>query len=265
VTPGFFETLGIPILQGRSFGDRDLDASRHTVIVNQALAERLWPQKDPVGRVLMIGAKPYEVVGIARYQDVQPGGDARREFLFRPEFGYTRLLIRLRGEPERLLPALVSEIARVDRNVAISEQLPLSRKLENRYAAVTLTMVVLTFAGGLTLLLTAIGLYGALAVAVGQRTREIGIRMALGARPAGILSLILREGMAVTIVGLVAGVCAARALTDLMSAYLYGVQRNDPLTFAAAMLVLVFVAIAACFLPASRAAQIDPLVALRQE
>ena len=160
---------------------------------------------------------------------------------------------------------MVREIVRVDPSVTISEQLPLSRKLQNRYAPVTLAMVVLTFAGGLTLLLTAIGLYGALAVAVGQRTREIGIRMALGARPIGILSLILREGMAVTIFGIVAGACAASVLTDLLSAYLFGVHKNDPLTFASAMLLLICVAIGACSLPASRAAQIDPIMALRQE
>jgi predicted permease len=270
VTPGFFETLGIPITQGRGFEERDLEASRHSVVINQALAERMWPQSEPIGKILMVGSKPYEVVGIARYQDVQKGGDAHRPFLFLAEFGYNRsgynrLLVRLRGEPERLLPSLLREIARLDPNVAITEQIPLSRSLENIYAPVTLAMVVLTFAGGLTLLLTAIGLYGALAVAVGQRTREIGIRMALGARPIGILRLILREGVAVTIFGIAIGVCAATVLTDLLSAYLYGVQKNDPLTFAAMTLVLVCVAIAACVLPASRAAQIDPNVALRQE
>jgi putative ABC transport system permease protein len=265
VTPGFFETLGIPILQGRGFEEKDLDASRHSVVINQTLAERMWPQKDPVGKILMVGSKPYEVVGIARYQDVQAGGDARRPFLFRAEFGYNRLLVRLKGEPERLLPSLVREIVGVDPSVAISEQLPMSRLLQNMYAPVTLAMVVLTFTGGLTLLLTAIGLYGALAVAVGQRTREIGIRMALGARPIGILSLILREGMAVTIFGIAIGVCAATVLTDLLSAYLYGVQRNDPLTFGAVTLLLVCVAIVACALPASRASQIHPVVALRQE
>ena len=265
VTPGFFETLGIPIVQGRGFEERDFDAGRHSVVINQALAERMWPQQDAVGKILVVGSKPYEVVGIARYQDIQPGGDGHRPFLFRAEFGYSRLLVRLRGEPERLLPSLVSEIVGVDPNVAIAEQLPLSRMLQNQYAPVTLAMVVLSFAGGMTLLLTAIGLYGALAVAVGQRTREIGIRMALGARPISILSLILREWVAVTIFGIAAGVCAARILTDLLSAYLYGVQRNDPLTFAAAMLLLVCVAIGACSLPASRAAQIDPIVALRQE
>jgi len=265
VTPGFFEALSIPIVQGRGFEEKDLDASRHSVVINQSLAERMWPQTDAVGKTVMVGSKPYEVIGIARYQDVQAGGDAHRPFLFRAEFGYTRALVRLRGEPERLLPSLVREIVGVDPNVAISEQLPLSRLIENTYAPVTLAMVVLTFTGGLTLLLTAIGLYGALAVAVGQRTREIGIRIALGARPMGVLSLILREGMAVTVFGIAIGACAATVLTDLLSAYLYGVQRNDPLTFGAVTLLLVCVAIAACALPASRASQIHPIIALRQE
>jgi putative ABC transport system permease protein len=180
----------------------------------------MWPQKDHVGQILMLGSKPYEVVGVARYQGVRAEGDEHRPFVFRAEFGSYRLLVRLRGEPERLLPSLVREIVRVDPTVAISEQLPMSRLLQNMYAPVTLTMVVLTFTGGLTLLLTAIGLYGALAVAVGQRTREIGIRMALGARPVGILRLILREGLAVTIFGIAIGVAAATVLTDLLTAYL---------------------------------------------
>src|SRR6185369_4962490 len=126
-------------------------------------------------------------------------------------------------------------------------------------------MMVLTFTAGLTLLLTAIGLYGALALAVGQRTREIGIRVALGARPAGILGLILREGVAVTICGMAIGVVAATMVTGLLSSYLYGVQRNDPFTFVVVALLLVIVAGVACALPASRAAHIDPNVALRQD
>lgn len=265
VTPGFFETLGIPIVRGRGFEDHDLDASRHSAIINEALAEHMWPRQDAVGKTLTIGSRPYEVVGVARYQDVQAGGDSHRPFLFRTEFGYNRLVVRLRGEPERLLPSLVREIAAVDANVAISEQLPLSRLLQNLYAPVTLAAVVLMFTAGMTLLLTAIGLYGALAVAVGQRIREIGIRMALGARPIGILSLILREGMAVTVFGVALGLCAATMLTDLLSAYLYGVQKNDPLTFAAVTLFLLCVAIAACALPASRAARVHPVIALRQD
>jgi ABC-type antimicrobial peptide transport system permease subunit len=149
--------------------------------------------------------------------------------------------------------------------MAIGQQSTLTSVLENTYAPVTLTMMVLTFTAGLTLLLTAIGLYGALALAVGQRTREIGIRMALGARPAGILGLILREGVAVTIGGIAIGVVAATMVTGLLSSYLYGVQRNDPLTFVLVSLVLVVVASIACGLPASRAAHIDPNVALRQD
>jgi putative ABC transport system permease protein len=265
VTPGYFEMLRIPILQGRGFQPQDLNTDRHSVVINQALAERLWPGTDPTGQTLMVGSKPYVVVGIARYQDVQPGGDARRPFLFRAEFGGSRLLVRLRGDAERLLPTLVREIAAVDPNMAIGQQAPLTSVIENTYAAVTLAMMVLTFTAGLTLLLTAIGLYGALALAVGQRTREIGIRMALGARPAGILGLILREGVAVTICGLAVGVVAATMVSSLLSSYLYGVQRNDPLTFVVVALLLVIVASAACALPASRAAHIDPNIALRQD
>jgi len=209
VTPGYFETLRIPIVEGRGFEPRDLDADRHSIVVNQALAERLWPRTDAIGQTLMVGSKPYVVVGIARYQDVQPRGDAQRPFLFRAEFGGSRLLMRLRGDAERLLPGVVREIAAVDPNMAIGQQSTLTSVLENTYAPVTLTMMVLTFTAGLTLLLTAIGLYGALALAVGQRTREIGIRMALGARPAGILGLILREGVAVTLGGIAIGVVAA--------------------------------------------------------
>jgi predicted permease len=265
VTPGYFETLRIPIVEGRGFEPRDLDADRHSIVVNQALAERLWPRTDAIGQTLMVGSKPYVVVGIARYQDVQPRGDAQRPFLFRAEFGGSRLLMRLRGDAERLLPGVVREIAAVDPNMAIGQQSTLTSVLENTYAPVTLTMMVLTFTAGLTLLLTAIGLYGALALAVGQRTREIGIRMALGARPAGILGLILREGVAVTLGGIAIGVVAATMVTGLLSSYLYGVQRNDPLTFFIVAVLLVLVAGVACALPASRAAQIDPNVALRQD
>ncbi len=265
VTPGFFETLGIPIVQGRGFEPQDLDDGRSSVVINQALADRMFPQQDAIGRTLMVGTRACEVVGIARYRDVRRGGDTENPVLFRAEFGGYRVLVKLRGDPEQLLPTLVREIASVDPNVAVGQRIALSRWLENVYAPVTLGMVVLTFVGGLTLLLTAIGLYGALAVAVGQRTREIGIRMALGARPIGILGSILREGMAVTIAGMIAGICAASLLTGLLSFYLYGVQRNDPVTFAAVTALLVGVAMAACALPASRAAHIDPNIALRQE
>jgi ABC-type antimicrobial peptide transport system permease subunit len=154
-------------------------------------------------------------------------------------------------------------LSAVDPEVAISEGLSLSRLIENMYAEVPLAMRVVGYAGGLGLLLTAIGLSGVLALAIGQRTREIGVRMALGARVPSILSLILREGIALALAGLALGVVSAIVLGRLLTRFLYGITPNDPLTYGVATVVVGGVALAACALPAWRAARVDPMVALR--
>jgi putative ABC transport system permease protein len=171
----------------------------------------------------------------------------------------------VKGDVSRILPRLRREITAVDPSVTISEELPLRRLLENMYADVALAMRVLTYAGGLGLLLTAIGLYGALALAVGQRTREIGIRMALGARVPWILSLVLREGMGIASIGIAVGLVAAALLTPALARFLYGTATSDPTPYVAAAVLSGGIALAACSLPAWRAARIDPFVALRGE
>jgi ABC-type antimicrobial peptide transport system permease subunit len=164
-----------------------------------------------------------------------------------------------------MLPLLRQEIVAVDPNVAISEALLLSRLIENMYAEVPLAMRVVGYAGGLGLLLTAIGLYGVLASAVGQRTREIGIRMALGAHVPSILSLILREGIALALAGLALGLASAIVLSRLLTRFLYGITPSDPVTYGVATVLVGGVALAACAIPAWRAARVDPMVALRYE
>ena len=174
-------------------------------------------------------------------------------------------MARLNGDPRTMLPLLRHEILAVDPNVAISEELPLTEVVQNYFAPVKLAMGVLSYAGGLALLLSAIGLYGVLALTVGQRTREIGIRMALGARPGEVLELILREGMGLALLGLILGLFSALGLTRFLSSYLYGIARNDLATFVTVAFLLTGVAMLACYIPARRATKVDPMVALRYE
>ena len=238
-TPGFFETLAIPIVRGRAFDDRDSQPGRQSVVVDQGLAARLWSDADPIGQTLFVQGKPHEVIGVAQYKGVRPGGAAPGPSLFRADWASAaasgRMLVRVRGDARTMLPWLREEIVAVDPNVAISEALPLSRLTENMYAEVPLAMRVVGYAGGLGLLLTAIGLYGVLALAVGQRTREIGVRMALGARVPSVLRLILREGIALALAGLGLGLASAVVLSRLLTRFLYGITPNDPATYGVAV------------------------------
>jgi predicted permease len=269
VTPGFFETLSIPIVRGRAFDARDSQSGRQSVVVDQVLAARLWADTDPIGQTLFVQGKPHEVIGVAQYKGVRPGGAAPGASLFRADWasatGSGRMLVRVKGDARTMLPLLRQEIVAVDSNVALSEALSLSRLIENMYAEVPLAMRVVGYAGGLGLLLTAIGLYGVLTLAVGQRTREIGVRMALGARVPSILSLILREGIALAVAGLALGLTSAMVLSRLLTRFLYGVTPTDPVTFGVAIVLVGGVALAACAIPAWRAARVDPMVALRYE
>jgi putative ABC transport system permease protein len=277
VTPGFFETLTIPIVRGRAFDARDSQSGRQSVVVDQVLAARLWPDRDPIGQTLFVqarelggaDAKPYEVIGVAQYKGVRLGGVAPGASLFRADWASAvasgRMLVRVKGDAHTMLPLLRQEIVGVDPDVAISEALSLSGLIENMYAEVPLAMRVVGFAGGLGLLLTAIGLYGVLALAVGQRTREIGVRMALGARVPSILSLILREGIALVLAGLALGLASAIVLSRLLTRFLYGITPNDPVTYGMTTVLVGGVALAACTIPAWRAARVDPMAALRYE
>jgi predicted permease len=277
VTPGFFETLGIPIVRGRAFDARDAQSDQQSVVVDQVLAARLWPDRDPIGQTLFvqtrelggIDAKPHEVIGVAQYKGVRPGGAPPGPSLFRVDWAFVtgsgRMLVRVKGDARTMLPFLRQEIVAVDPNVAVSEELSLSRLIENRYAEVPLAMRVVGYAGALGLLLTAMGLYGVLSLAVGQRTREIGIRVALGARVPSILGLILRDGIALALAGLALGLVSAMVLSRLLTRFLYGITPNDPVTFGIATVLVGAVALAACAIPAWRAARIDPMVALRYE
>ena len=267
VTPGFFETLHIRLVRGRAFEDRDKREGLTSVVVNQALADRLWPNRDPVGETVIVNREPHRVIGVAAYHDLAEG-DAPAPFLFRGDspgaVASGRMLVRVKGDPALALSLLREHILAVGPSVAVTEALPLTRLVENYHAEVPMAMRVASFAGGLALLLTAIGLYGALAMSVSQRTREIGIRMALGAQTASVIALVLRQGMAPAVLGLGAGLFAAANVSSLVSSFLLGVAPGDPLAFLAAAALLTGVSLAACSVPAWKAARVEPTQALRQ-
>jgi predicted permease len=271
VTPDFFETLNIRLVRGRAFGDRDRPEGPTSVVVNQVLADRLWPNRDPVGETLMVNREALPVIGVAAYRDLAEG-EAHAPFLFRIDSSAAvmsavmsgRMFVRVKGDSAAAVSLLREQILAVDRGVAVIEARPLTRVVENLHAEVPLAMRVASFAGGLALLLSAIGLYSALAMSVSQRTREIGIRMALGAQTISVVALVLRQGMTPALLGLGAGLVAAANVGRLTSRFLLGVAPNDPLTLLAAAALLAGVSLAACSMPAFRAARVEPTRALRQ-
>ena len=262
----FFGTLRIPVLYGRGIETRDIDQARPIVVINEALAGRLGMERNAVGRTLMVGGRPFEVVGIARYQGLREQGDTTRPYIFcsDPRGGEQgSLLVRVNGDAEAALPTLRREILAVDAHVPIYQAMSLTRVIANQEAEVPIAMGVLSFAGGLALLLTTLGLYGVVAVSVGQRTREIGIRMALGARSAAIVTLVIREGLRIVAIGVPLGLTISLASVRLLSDYLYGVSATDAGTFIVIAALLAAVAVFACYVPARRAMRVDPLRALR--
>lgn len=272
VAPNFFRTLRIPLLEGREFGDQDRAGSPRVAIVNQALAQRLWPDGSAMGRFFIINAEPFQVVGVCA--DVQP-----RNPLHTPEphmylsywqsnatrEGDIRLAIRVAEDPAAALPAIRRVLQSLDPNVPIGEDMPMSEQVNLDYMPVLLAQRVMSFCGLLALCLSAIGLYSILAFAVRARTREIGIRMALGARREDVLRLVVGQGTKLALIGVATGAIAALISTRLLASLLFGVNRADPVTYICVTGLVLLVAPLACYLPAQRAMRVDPVQALRTE
>jgi putative ABC transport system permease protein len=279
VTDGAFETLGERLIEGRFFTPADRADSAQVAIVNQTLASKYWGTKSPLGGRMRMGARDeapwFTVVGVV--------GDLRHngliapvnEKFYRPHAQFAQstgnaprsmtLVLRTAGDPLSVAGAARGAIASLDPNVPISGIRPMMDVVSSSMASSSFTGLLLATFAGLALVLAGIGLYGVLAYLVTQRTREIGIRAALGATPRGIVGLILRHSAMVTIVGLVVGLATALAAARAMGSLLYGVEPRDPVTFLAVSGALAGVAIVASVIPAWRAARVDPLVALRTE
>jgi putative ABC transport system permease protein len=272
VAPHFCETLKIPLIEGREFNEGDRPGAPRVVVVNETLARRLWPQGAALERTLILNDLPYQVVGVSKDAQLRNALEGPRTFIYLPTWQKdfrqpidARLLVRVAGDPQTALPQLRRVVAAVDPNVPISEDVPLTQQVNAIYNAVLLTSAVLSWAGALTLFLSMLGLYGVLAFAVAERTREIGIRMALGAERRDVLRLVITQGLRLALAGVGIGLLAAYAATRLMKSLLYGVSATDAPTFIGIASSLMVVALLACWIPARRATKVDPMIALRRD
>jgi predicted permease len=272
IAPRFCETLKIPLLEGREFSEGDRPGAMRVTVINETLARRLWPEAEPLERTLILDNHSYQVVGVSKDAQLRNALESPQPFLYLPYWQNNirpqidaRLVVRVAGDPRTMLPLLRRAIVAVDPNVPISEDVPLTQQVNAIYMPVLLTSAVLTYAGLLALFLSMLGLYGVLAFAVSQRTREIGIRMALGAERFDVLRLVVSQGLRLALGGVGIGLLASFAATRLVKSLLYDVSATDPLTFALIAVLLLAVALLACWLPARRATKVDPMVALRYE
>jgi len=273
VTPGYFSTMRIPLLRGRSFTDADRDGSRHVAIVDETLARRYLGGSSAVGKRLNLGPqeKPdwWEVVG--EVGNVKAFGLERPDLptLYRPydqsPVGLIAFTIRTAGDPAELINSAEQAVWDVDKDQPVFQALPMSTLADQSVALRRVSTMLLAGFAALALVLAAVGIYGVMAYSVAQRTHEIGTRMALGAEPRDILRLVLGQGARLTALGVTLGVFAAFVLTRFMASILFDVSASNPATFAAVAILLTSIALAACYIPARRAMRIDPMAALRYE
>jgi predicted permease len=272
VSPGFMATLRIPLLEGREFSGDDNERTPLVTIVSESVARRLWSDESALDRTVVLGGKAFRVVGVAADFAVHPITSPAPPMVlvpfwqnaFQPEVD-ARLAVRVRGDPAAALVGFRRAINAIDPAVPVTELMPLTDQVKTNFTAVHLGAVVLLVAAGLALFLTGLGLYGVISYIVERRTREIGVRIAIGATPFRIVVLMLRQGLAATLVGGAAGIAIAALSARLLAAYLVGIEPGDRVAFIAAGLGVTVVAVVACCLPARRAARVDPMMALRVE
>jgi putative ABC transport system permease protein len=274
VNPGYFRTLGIPLVRGRDFTEQDAPDAAPVMVVSRSLARRFWGDDDPIGKTLhLVNARgsqkaDYTVVGVV--------GDVRNVALNEelPAMYYSssfrlwpsmEVAIRTQGAPEAVLPAVRQQVRALDPELPMSAVQTLEQAISGSASQQRFNAVLLTVFASVALIIAAIGVYGVLAYSVSQRTHEIGLRMALGAERQTVMRLVLGEGMAVGALGLAAGLAGALGASRVLGSLLFGIEARDPVTFGAAAFVLATVAMIACGAPAWRASRVDPVVALRGE
>ncbi|HEU5411732.1 MAG TPA: ABC transporter permease, partial [Candidatus Acidoferrales bacterium] len=269
VTSGYFQTMQTRLLEGRFFTESDNAHQPLVVILNQTLAKRLWPNESAVGKRIYAQETWRQVIGVVEDTkqfalNAPPWPETYLPFQQMP-LGFMTLVVRADGSPANLVRAVISAVHTVDKNQSILHVAPMTQYLDRSTQAERFSTYLLSLLGLLALLLAAIGTYGLMAYTVAQRTHEVGVRMALGATSSDVLRLIIWRGAKLAFAGVVIGIGAALALTRLLGNQLFAVRPTDPATFAGVSLILVIVALVACYIPARRAMRVDPMTALRYE
>jgi predicted permease len=271
VSEEYFQTVGLPIVRGRAFNAGDREGSSNVAIINEQMAQRFWSGEDPIGKQIGLGypTRMAEIVGIVRDGKFRTYRASIYPCFYVPfsqEYeGTMSLEVREAGDPMRLVAPIRRQVHSLDEELEIGDVWTLKSFRDAGLGQERSSAALWSGFGALAVGLAGIGLYGVLAFAVARRTHEIGVRMALGASRSNVLSLVTRQGMALTLVGLALGLIGAFGLTRLIASSLYGVQPTDPATFAGAAAFVTLVALFASYIPARRATKVDPLVALRYE
>ena len=270
VSPDYFKTMAIPLRSGRFLDERDMKGAAPVIIINETLAREQFPGENPLGKHLNFWNKSWEIVGVvgdAHYWELNTAPPPHLYFSYQQvNWRSMSLMVRTQsGDPMRMTGPIRSELAAMDKNQPIHSFKTLETTVSDLVAPQRFTTLLLAGFAALSALLSTIGIYGVMSYLVTQSTREIGVRMALGARPFNVLRLVLGNGMTLAVIGVVLGLAGSYALTRLMTTLLFEVQPTDKLTFAAVAAGLLAVALLACFIPARRATKVDPLEALRHE
>ncbi|MCP4659088.1 MAG: ABC transporter permease [bacterium] len=275
VSPGLFDTLGLRLVRGRLLDEHDREGGKPVAVIDQLYADTFWPGEDPIGRRSKFGTDPandqpwFEVVGVVNHVKSYGVNEDSRMQLYLPShqarFPFATVLIKTASDPRQLMPLLGDEVLAVDANQPITRLETLEAMMARRVIGERVVAGFLVAFAGLALVLAAVGIYGVTAYSVTQRHREIGIRMALGARSADVLRLVMAQGLWLVVLGVTFGLALAIPATSLIAGQLYGVGPRDPVTLIGVPLVLALVAVVACALPARRASRVEPVVALHYE
>jgi len=266
---GYFQTVGARVLRGRAFDAREQSPEQRGVLINEMMARRFWPDTDPIGRHLVVEGSDYQVVGIVqdgRINDLHEPLEPYIYFSFaqRPS-GEGAIIVETAGAPQQLVGAVKHEIRAVDKDATFLFVQTMKELMGYALWGDRMSFLFVGAIGCLGIFLTTVGLYVVVAYRVGRRTHEIGIRMALGARRQDVFALVLRQGLRIALIGIPVGLAAAAAVGRLISSALYGVSSTDLTVFLGSSVLVLVVAMLASYLPARRAAKVDPIVALRYE
>jgi putative ABC transport system permease protein len=270
VNQHYFSALHIPLLRGRNFTEQEVREGKLVTVVSQQLVDTVFPNEDPMGKRLVsaMGGQAFEIIGVVgdiRHRSLQNQPFPAMYFPILDESTRMNLVIRTQNDPLSIVSAVRQEVKAMDPDQPISAVKRMSDWVDSSVSSQRYSTTLLAAFAALAMILAATGIYGVMSYTVAQRTHEIGVRMALGARRRDVLKLVVRHGMLLTLVGVIIGVAGALGLTRVMASLLFGVTAKDPLTFVAVAGLLSAVAFIACFVPALRATKVDPLVALRYE